>query len=100
MELDDRVSFLSLKPVVTRNPSVVLVDFAITLLPVEVFAGADPDPANDLAGWDFGFLFPGSDIVDDGIADVVGNPLSIQSSPSSFFSLTCSSRSSATTSFF
>ena len=85
---------------VTRELSIVLVDFAVTFLPVKVLAGAEPDPANDLAGWDLGFLFPSSDIVDDGFADVLGKPLSIQSSPSSFFNLTCSSRSSATTSFF
>ena len=46
-----------------------------------------------------GALGPVADEVDDGVAGVVGNPGSGQSSPSSFFSWICSSMSSATTSF-
>ena len=42
---------------------------------------------------------PVPDVIHDGIADVMGNPSLAQSSPSSFFSWTCSSISSATTSF-
>lgn len=89
-----------LEPMVARNLGVVFVDFAVPLLPVVVFALANPDPANDSAGRDFCFLFPVRDIVDDFVADVMGNPLACQSSPSSFFNLTCSSSSSETTSFF
>ena len=40
------------------------------------------------------------DVVDDLVAGVVGNPASVQSSPSSFFNCTWSSISSAMTSFF
>ena len=48
---------------------------------------------------DLGALGPVADEVDDGVAGVVGNPGPGQSSPSSFFSLICSSINSATTSF-
>lgn len=43
---------------------------------------------------------PVSDVIHDLVACVVGNPNSLQSSPSSFFSWTWASISSATTSFF
>jgi hypothetical protein len=34
--------------------SIVLVDFAIAFLPVKILAAANPEPCNDLLGWDFG----------------------------------------------
>ena len=57
------------------NLGVVFVDFSVRLLPVKVFALADPDPVHDSAGRDFCFLFPVSDVVNDFVANVMGNPL-------------------------
>src|SRR5262245_33952561 len=46
----------------------------------------------------FGPLGPAVDVVDDGVAGVVGDPDSVQSPPSPFFGRTCSSINSETTS--
>ncbi len=35
---------------------------------------ADPDPVNDPAGRDFHFLFPVANVVNDRVANVMGNP--------------------------
>ena len=42
-----------------------------------VLARRDANPSNDFLGSDVCFVFPRSDAVDDFIADVVGNPLSV-----------------------
>ena len=55
----------------------MFVGFSKSFLPVKVLAGGNANPGNDLLGGDAGFVFPGSDVVDDFIADVVGNPLSV-----------------------
>ena len=34
--------------------SIVLVDFTIAFRPVKIPAAANPEPCNDLLGWDFG----------------------------------------------
>lgn len=62
------------KPVVSRDLRVVLIDFAVPLFPVEVLALADSNPANDSVGGNFRFMFPVTDVVDDFVADVMGNP--------------------------
>jgi hypothetical protein len=99
VKLDDRLLFPVFEPPIAGNPTVVLVDFAVTFSPVVELAQADADPLDDLLGRDFRPIRPIANVVDDLITSVVGNPGSGQSSPSTFFSLTCSSRSSATTSF-
>ena len=99
MKLDDRLLFPVFEPPVAGNPAVVLVDFAVALPPVVELAQTDSDPLDDLLGRDFRPVRPIANVVDDLITSVVGNPGSGQSSPSTFFSLTCSSSSSATTSF-
>jgi len=68
-------AFVFLEPMIAWHLGVVFVDFAVTLLPVEIFALADPDPANDSAGRNFCLLFPVSDVVNDLVANVMGNPL-------------------------
>jgi hypothetical protein len=73
--VQDALAFVVFKPMIARNLGVVFVDFAVALLPVKVFALADPDPANDATGRDFRFLFPVADVVNDFIANVMGNPL-------------------------
>ena len=77
--VQDVLAFVFFKPVIAWNVGVVFVDFPVTLLPVKVFALADPDPVHDSAGRDFCFLFPVSDVVsdvvNDFVANVMGNPL-------------------------
>jgi hypothetical protein len=57
--------------------SIVLVDFAIAFLPVEILAAANPEPRNDLLSWDFGSLVPMIDVIDNLVAGIRGNPASI-----------------------
>ncbi len=49
---------------------IVLVDFAITFLPVKILAAANPEPCNDLLGWDLGSLVPMIDIIDNLVAGI------------------------------
>src|SRR5262249_61073347 len=72
---------------------------AVALPPTVELRGRDPQPGDESSGGDLGALRPVADVIDDGGADVVGNPGFAQSSPCSFFSLICSSINSATTSF-
>src|SRR4029079_8476701 len=67
--------------------------------PVVELAGGDAEPGDEPLEGDLGALGPVPHEVDDGVAGVMGNPGPGQSSPSSFFSLICSSINSATTSF-
>ena len=62
------------EPVIARDPGVVLVDFAETLNPVVILAGADADPGQEPRGRDLGFVRPGADKIDKLVARVVGNP--------------------------
>src|SRR5262249_25573311 len=99
VEIDNRLLLGGLQPVVARDPGVVLVGLAVAALPVVPLAGADADPQQEAADGDGGLGRPAVDEIDDGVAGVVGNPGATQGSPSSFFSWTCSSMSSARTSF-
>lgn len=74
---NDRCSLFFAQPVVTWDQSVLLVGFYKAFFPVKLHADGDADPGNDLPGSDAGFIFPDSDVLDDLIADVVGNPLSV-----------------------
>ena len=74
MEADDRFSFPVFEPVIAGDPSVVLVDLAVTLHPAVVLARADAEPADESADSDLGFLRPEGDEVDDRVASVVGDP--------------------------
>ena len=99
MKLDDGLLFPVFEPPVAGNPAVMLVDLAVALPPVIELALADAEPPDDLLGRDLRSVRPIANVINDVVASVVGNPGSSQSSPSTFFSLTCSSNSSATTSF-
>jgi hypothetical protein len=57
--------------------SIVLVDFAIAFLPVEILAAANPEPCNDLLSWDFGSVIPVIHVIDNLVAGIRGNPTSI-----------------------
>ena len=73
--VNNTAAFAVLKPMIPRHLGIVFIDFSVTLLPVKVFTVADPDPADDLPRRDFCFLLPVANIVDDFVADVMGNPL-------------------------
>ena len=87
-----------LQPMIPWHQGVVLIHLPITLPPVVVLAGPDTDPANDSFGRDLRALRPGSNIVHDLVSRVVGDPFASQASPRLFFSATCSSISSPSTS--
>jgi hypothetical protein len=55
----------------------VLVDFAIAFLPVKILAASNPEPCNDLLGWDFGSVIPMIHVVDNLVAGIRGNPASV-----------------------
>jgi hypothetical protein len=62
---------------IPRDGSIVLVDFAIAFLPVKKLAASNPEPCNDLFGWDFGSVIPVIHVVDDLVAGIRGNSASI-----------------------
>ena len=99
VKINDGLFFPVFEPSIAWNPAIVLVNLAVTLPPVVELALSDAQPGDKLLGRDLRPIRPITGVVDDLITSVVGNPGSSQSSPSSFFSLTCSSMSSATTSF-
>src|SRR5204862_3502728 len=78
----------------------VLVHLAVAFPPVVELAGCDIDPHDKPPGADLGLLRPAPDEVNDLIPRVMRNPDPGQSSPSVFFSATCSAISSARTSSF
>jgi hypothetical protein len=73
------------EPPVAGHERVVLVGQSVAGLPVVELARADAEPTDEALPGDFGTLGPVANEVDDGVASVVGNPGSGQSTPSSFF---------------
>jgi hypothetical protein len=100
VKIDDGSFFPVLEPPIARDLAVVLVDFAVTVLPVVKLTCAQAEPTQELTSRKLRAVGPMLDVVDNLVTRVVGNPGSVQSSPSSFFSWTCSCISSAMTSFF
>src|SRR4051812_21882962 len=98
VEAEDRPLLPALQPPVAGDLAVVLVGLAVALPPRVELALGDPQPGDEPLGRDLGPLGPAADVVNDGVAGVVGDPGSVQSPPSPFFSRTCSSISSETTS--
>src|SRR6516225_10666545 len=82
---------------VAGDLGVVLIRLAVALLPVEVLAGAQAEPAEKPPSRQLRLGTPPADEVDHGIPCVVGNPGAAQGSPSSFFSFTNSSVTRAMT---
>jgi hypothetical protein len=99
VEFEDRRLLPRFEPPVAGDQGVVLVGGSVARLPIVELAGGDAEPADEPPDGDLGLLGPVPDEVDDGVAGVVGDPDTGQSSPSSFFILICSSINSATTSF-
>ena len=85
-EGDDAMFFIVGKPMIAWDPGVVLVDLAEAVLPVVELAGADADPGEEAGRGDVGFVAPGADEIDDGVAGIVGDPAALQFSPRLFFS--------------
>src|SRR3954451_14752849 len=100
VEVEDGLLLPLFEPPIARDRRVVLVGQAVAGAPVVELAGGDSQPGDEPPDGDLGAPGPVRDVIDDGIADVVGNPGGGQSSPRSFFNWICSSINSATTSFF
>ena len=98
VEVKDRLLLPSLQPPIAGDERVVLVGQAVAGAPVVELARGDPEPGDELPDGDLSGPGPAGDVIDDGVADVVGNPGGGQSSPRSFFSWICSSISSEMTS--
>src|ERR1051326_1887626 len=98
MEADNGLLLPILEPEIAGNPAVVLVYLAVAIPPVIELAGTDIEPPDEPPGADLGLLRPAPDEVNDLIPRIVRNPDPGQSSPSVFFSATCSAINSARTS--
>ena len=99
MKVDDGLFLPVLKPAVARDVGVVFVGQAIASFPVMKLAGGKAHPGKESRGGDLGTLGPIADVIDELVANIVGDPGPVQRPPRLFFSWTCSSMSSATTSF-
>src|SRR4051812_38682839 len=98
MEVEDGLLLLGVEPVVAWDPGVVLVGLAVAVLPGVPLGGGQAEPEQEAGDGKAGLAGPAVDEIDDLVAGVVGNPETVQSSPSAFFSRTCSSMSSERTS--
>jgi hypothetical protein len=86
VEVDDGLLFLVLKPQVTRDVTIVLVDFAITSSLIVELALSDPQPCHEGVTWKLGTLGPAARVIDNSIASIAGGPNATQSPPSTFLS--------------
>src|SRR4029450_13232968 len=98
VEVDDRIVFPLLKPVIAWNEDVMFVGFAVAIPPLVILGAGKVHPAHQVQWADLGACREPLDEVDDIVTSVVGNPASAQLSPSSFFVRTSSSTTSASTS--
>ena len=76
VEVQDRFLLPIFEPEISRDRTVVFVDFAVTFLPVKELATTDAQPGDDLLGGNLGPLVPAIDVIHDLVACVVGNPAS------------------------
>src|SRR5437870_4186125 len=100
MKADDGLPLPIGQPEVAGNPSVVLVHLTVAFPPVVELAYCDIEPPDEAPGADLGRLRPAPDEIHDLVSRIVRNPDPGQSSPSVFFSATCSAINSARTSSF
>ena len=100
IEVQNRFLLPVLEPMIAGNPTVVLVDLSVPLLPAVEGPLGHFHPTQDPLGRHLGSILPVLDVIHHCIASFMGNPNSVQGSPSAFFNWTCSSKSSETTSFF
>ena len=83
-ELNDPPPLHVGEPVVAWQPGIVFVDFAVAGAPVLVLTAGDAEPGDETRDGDVGFVGPGADEIDDGVARVVGDPALGQGSPRLF----------------
>ena len=100
VKFDDGLFFPFIEPMVAGDPAIVLIDSAIVTSPAREGGRPESDPLQEFLGRDAGFGGPFSHVVNDFVANLMGNPVAFQGSPLAFFSCTCSCSSSAMTSFF
>ena len=81
MELDDRLLLSLLQPMIAGNPAVMLVDLAVPFSPFVIRPLRYAHPTENLFGGDFASVRPVAHVVDHLVADFMGNPNSVQSSP-------------------
>ena len=62
------------KPPIARDLAIVLVGHAVASFPIVKLARAEPQPGEQLLGWQLRALRPVADVVDDFVASVVRNP--------------------------
>jgi hypothetical protein len=77
VEVADRLLLVVLQPVVARDPTVVLVGLAVTVLPGVPLGGGQAKPDEEAQNGDTGFVGPAVDEINDLVAGVVGNPASV-----------------------
>ena len=99
VEVEDAFFLPVLQPPIAGNQRVVLVGQAVAGAPVVELARGDSEPCDEPLNRNLGAAGPLANVIDDRIANVVGNPGAGQSSPSSFFNWRWASINSATTSF-
>jgi hypothetical protein len=76
VEVQDSFLLPIFEPEISRDRTVVLVDFAVAFFPVKELATADTQPSHDLLGGDLGPLSPVIDVIHDLVTRVMGNPTS------------------------
>jgi hypothetical protein len=74
VEVKDGFLLPILQPPIAGDQRVVLVGQTVADTPVVELAGGDSQPRDEPLDRDLRALGPPGDIIDDGIADVVGNP--------------------------
>ena len=65
------------KPEIAGDKAIMLIGLAVAIFPVVELAGTEFQPAEKLAGWQFGTHGPVFDVIDNLVASVVGNPNSL-----------------------
>lgn len=100
IEIDDGLLLPRQEPKIPGNPAIVLIHFTIALFPSVELALGKTKPGNESGQGQSGTCRPVVDEIYNLVAHIMGNPAALQSSPSSFFNLTCSSINSESTSFF
>lgn len=86
VEINDGFLLPGFEPAVAGDTGVVLVDAAVAGLPVVELAGGNSQPGDESPGGDLSTFGPIANVVDDLVANVVGNPGPIQRPPIPFFS--------------
>ena len=85
VEVEDRLLLPVFQPPIAWNQGVVLVGQAVSRTPVVELGDGDSQPSDESPSGDLGSFRPSGDVIDNGVAYVVGNPGLGQSSPSTFF---------------